>query len=299
MAGNVDLEKGESRQGEVDYSEFAFMSHPDYKPPIERTPTPMRSDTFHALMTPAVREKVFARYSKDKVFHDCTDELTDLEKEIRDNPTLGTTPQRDLILKESAQQMMDYRIEEAYQIRKSRMFWCCFLSNFFGLAMSLWGLSLTIIFEKYDPDMTLFYCSLILYIPAVVWFVYVYLPCKQERDRRRKMHQTIRVRKHYDRVRHSYYHGHDDSDEEEFAQFEKQMTRKGGRSSGSFSKDGARRSDRKASTSGRSSNQVVPTNPAAAPSGTARVPTRSSLKKDKAPERKASVQFALDSSGKK
>ena len=123
--------------------------------------------------------KVFAKYDKNTTMADLYgDRVTEIEKEIRENPTFGTTPQREQILNASTEQLRDYRIEEAYQLRKSRMFWCCFISNFFGLTLTFYSLSLTVIFEKFDPDQTLFIVSFIFYVPAVVWFIYVYLPCK-------------------------------------------------------------------------------------------------------------------------
>lgn len=195
-------------------------------PPVETEPTPARSDSFHSLMTRDVALKTFAFYNanaKKDVFHD---HFTDLEKQIMEEPTLGTTPQREIILGKSTEQIRDYREEEAFQLRKGRLFWCCFLSNFFGATLTIYSLSLTVIFEKYDENSTAFYCSFVLYVPAVVWFLYVYVPCtRRERERRRKISIARKVRNHYKQVRDSFFYGHEDSDEEEFKQFEKVFQR--------------------------------------------------------------------------
>ena len=191
---------------------------------IATEPTPERSDSFHSLMTPAVAKLVFKRYELkpgSDNFHDHYD--PDMEAPVYEEPTLGTTPQKELILQASMQQIKDYRDEEAYRLIKARLFYCCFFSNFFGMTLTLYALSETVLFQKYSPNKTAFYCSLVLYVPALVWFIYVFLPCKAERARRKKMQMAVRVRQHYERVRESIYFGHEDSDEEEFQNFEKEM----------------------------------------------------------------------------
>jgi hypothetical protein len=273
-----------------------IMNDPHYRPPIERMPTPARSDTFTALMTKEVMLRVFARYKENDVAPELIErKYTDLELDIMNNPTLGTTPQRELILQTSTEQIRDYRHEEAFQLWKTRMFNCCFVSNFFGITLMLYSISATVIFEKYDEDKTAFICSFIFYIPAVAWFVYVYLPCKTERERRKRMRLAIKLRNHQKKIRHSYFHGHDDSDEEDFAQAEKQLNkekRKLARGSGSFTNNG---SSRKAS--GKTS---IATGPGGLPGESRKTsvqlpkaPARSSLKVAPS-ERKASVQFKVD-----
>lgn len=271
------------------------------KPSVETEPTPNRSDSFYALMTKDVALKAFAFYdenAKKDVFHD---HFTDLEKQIMEEPTLGTTPQKDIIIGKSTEQIRDYREEEAFQLRKGRMFWCCFICNFFGLTLTIYSLSLTVLFERYDPNPTAFYCSFVLYLPAVIWFAYVFLPCtKRERERRQRMRVARTVRNHYKKVRDSYFHGHDDSDEEEFKVFEKQMKKSGGRNSGSFNTNTGSSVKKSIKTSVKTSVLINNSAGGATGGGNTRVsielpkaPARSSIKKVTG-EKKASVQFKID-----
>jgi hypothetical protein len=178
------------------------MNNPNYKPPVETEPTPLRSDTYHSLMTRDVAEKVFARYERGRVFDPYHDRpMTELEKEILENPTLGTTPQREVIIKGADQEMMDYRQEEAFNLRRSRLFYLCFFTSMFGVVLMLYALSATVLFEKYDENPLAFYCSFVLFVPGMVWIIYVYLPCKQERERRKRMARARKLREHLKTVR--------------------------------------------------------------------------------------------------
>jgi hypothetical protein len=299
------IKSGKRSKALVDDEYYSFMNNPNYKPPVETEPTPLRSDTYHSLMTRDVAEKVFARYERGRVFDPYHDRpMTELEKEILENPTLGTTPQREVIIKGADQEMMDYRQEEAFNLRRSRLFYLCFFTSMFGVVLMLYALSATVLFEKYDENPLAFYCSFVLFVPGMVWIIYVYLPCKQERERRKRMARARKLREHLKTVRQSYYYGHDDSDEEEFAQFDKQRAReerKNNRGSGSF-KDGSRKSTKVASINTGSSAKAQGTVAANAAMGGGRVslelpkaPARSSIKVAPS-EKKASVQFRIEGS---
>lgn len=292
---------------ETDDEYYTYMNDPNYKLRVETAPTPLRSDSFHSLMTREVAEKVFARYERKVIDPFFDRPMTDLEREILENPTLGTTPQRDLVIAASTQEIIDYRMEEAYKLRKSRLFYFCLFMNFFGAVLLLYSLSATVLFEKYDENQTAFYCSFIFFVPAVVWFIYVYLPCKKERERRRKIMRAFKLRNHLKKVRESHYFGHEDSDEEEFAEFDKQFNegqeqRKSTRGSGSFAtKDGGSRKSAKVSVHATPAGTIKPGAGVGAGTGRTSVelpkaPARSSIKVTPS-EKKASVQFKID--GKK
>jgi len=131
-----------------------------------------------------------------------------------DNPTLGTTPQREQIIQEMSQEIVDYRDDENFRWRKAFLFYTCFFSNFFGVTLSLYGLSLTVLFEQYDENIDVFYVSLIFYVPFLVWFAYVFLPGKKEADRRRRIHFARRKRRYYANLRHAHFHGHSEEDKD-------------------------------------------------------------------------------------
>eukprot|EP01032_Pedospumella_encystans_P008254 gene8254-9819_t len=269
-----------------------FEREKKYEPPVEREPTPFRSDSYHSLMTPEVAKLVFARYDKDikgtsKGF---IENPTDLERDIKENPTLGTTPEKELIITKATQMLTDFRIEERYRLRKARLFYCCIFCNVSGLTLTLYSLSLTVIFEQFDSNPAAFYCSLLFYIPALVWFAYVYLPLKKERERRKRIHLAVKIRKHYKNVQESYFYGHEDSDEEELNNAEKALAKNKSKMSGTFSKDGR--------SSSFNSSKVIPSNnnstnaPLRVSIEMPKAPARSSIKKVTG-EKKASVQFKL------
>lgn len=308
--GDIEAPAENPAQPEKD-DYYAYMNHPNYKPRVETEPTPLRSDTFHSLMKPEVAARVFARYERGKAIDPYQDRpMTELEKEIFDNPTLGTAPQKEQIVTASNQELMDYRQEEAFRLFKSRTFYFCFFMSMFGVLLMLYGLSATVIFERYDENPAAFYCSFVLFLPGVWWVIYAYFPCTQEEtERRRRMSRARRWRNHLKAVQKSYFFGHEDSDEEDFQKFEKKKAReerKSVRESGSFRSGDESRRSAKVST-------VVPVGgggtggggggKAAAgssvPAGRlsvelpSRAPVRSSLKIAPS-EKKASVQFKLD-----
>jgi hypothetical protein len=205
---------------------------PPYKEPTE--PTPERSDSYYHLMTLDLAKKVQSRYDANRLASGELDEKyvpkDEFEKAVlEEEPTLGTTAQREQIIAASVQATRDYREEEAHRLFKARFFYFCFFSNFLGMTLTLYSKSYTVLFERYDPNPTAFYCSLTLYLPTVLFVIYAYCPCKNERERRKRMDTARKIRTHYKYKAHSYYHGHEDSDEEEAESLAKEARKKGGK----------------------------------------------------------------------
>lgn len=99
-----------------------------------------------------------------------------------------------------------------FQMKKYALFTICFFSNICGLVVTLYSLSMTVLFDQYGVNETVFWISLIFYLPCLVWLRYICCPLGKERQHRRNVIWHRRLRDHFSRVRHNYYHGNENEE---------------------------------------------------------------------------------------
>ncbi|KAJ1397648.1 hypothetical protein B484DRAFT_458653 [Ochromonadaceae sp. CCMP2298] len=163
-----------------------------------------------------------AKKTRDEMFEKLTRAGIDPAKDMArihpsdfDIATLGTTPQAQQILERFNFEIEDLQDEQIFRKRKMRLFGCCFCSNIVGIVVLMWGMSWTVLFEKYDTSDTIVYISFAFYVPFIVWFCYLCAPCSEERAKRRRLWVARRRRAHFDRLRLAQYYGYVEEDKDE------------------------------------------------------------------------------------
>ena len=105
----------------------------------------------------------------------------DLEAQFQptnDRPYVAGPPQRDVIIEENFQTVLDVRIHERYQKKKWFYFTCCTLSNFAGIMLMLYSLAVTNEFADKNGEINYTYLgvSCCLFIPFVIWIRVTFFP---------------------------------------------------------------------------------------------------------------------------
>jgi hypothetical protein len=127
------------------------------------------------------------------------------------DPTIP--PQRRIILDHIAKDFSELDEDNSFYLLKARLFIIGILSACVGAVLTLYSLAQTVLFSMYQPNMTVFYVSMIFYIPIFYWFVRVFLPCPAEYRRRKMIHANRRKRAIVEKRRYNIYHGHDEFDD--------------------------------------------------------------------------------------
>lgn len=114
-------------------------------------------------------------------------------------------PHKDLILDEADDRVKAVEHEGQYQVKKWTYFSICILSNVVGVFVTLFSLGESNMFDSFEPNIILTYCSLIFYVPTLIWFRVIFFPGKKEsRWRQMVMYQRAWRRKVYYQQRRVY-----------------------------------------------------------------------------------------------
>lgn len=121
----------------------------------------------------------------------------------------NATPHKDLILGEANHRVQAVEYEGKYQVKKWWYFSCCIFCNIIGIFVTLFSLGKSNLFESFEPNIILTYCSAIFYVPTLIWLRVIFCPGKEESLWRRFiMQQRAWRRKVYHQQRRVYL-GHD------------------------------------------------------------------------------------------
>jgi hypothetical protein len=93
-------------------------------------------------------------------------------------------PEKDLIVDELADQLHSIGADKVLQVKKLKYLVFCSISNVIGILFTIWGLSLTVLFDHYEKNLTVFYCSFVFYIPFLVWLKVLLFPDLEEYKKR-------------------------------------------------------------------------------------------------------------------
>jgi hypothetical protein len=93
---------------------------------------------------------------------------------------------------------------------------CCNISNFIGIIFTLWGLGATKIFQAEGRNDIILYCSIIFYIPCLMWFRWLFLPTRKEREVRAYIRDRRIWRKAVEKKRKKIFLGMPEDSDEEF-----------------------------------------------------------------------------------
>ncbi len=87
-------------------------------------------------------------------------------------------PQREIIIEENFQSVVDIRIHEQYQKKKLAYFSLCALCNFAGIMLMLYALAVTNEFASKSDEINypLLGVSLVLFLPFFVWLKIILWP---------------------------------------------------------------------------------------------------------------------------
>lgn len=180
------------------------------------------------------------------------------------------------IVSSTAEEVRATQMDGQLQLKKWIYFVVCNVSNVIGVTLTLWGLGMTVVFEQFGRNDIIFYCSLIFYIPFVMWVRVLCFPGKAERERRKYIRDHRLWRKAVNETKRKRFLGiQDDSDEEFFP--ESKSTKAGGTNNNRSSKNmtSMKGSSVRGNSSlqlpdNRSSKAVVPLPVAAAPKAVTR-----------------------------
>ena len=151
-------------------------------------------------------------------------ELSDSEKNVVKLQTANDEkyiiivkpPQRELILNSMEENLADQRIDENYQRRKYCLWIFAFLCFLVGVFIVLFGQALTPLFSSYAPNIAITMISIVFFLPMMYWFVIIFLPCKEERARRRRMYRNKVERVYIDKMQKLHMAGDLDPPESEY-----------------------------------------------------------------------------------
>lgn len=130
--------------------------------------------------------------------------------------------QRELIVHTSTEQVSVVELDKALQLKKLRYTLCCTVCTLVGIVLALWGMSQTVIFEKFQPNDTLFGCSFLLFIPLGVCLRVFLCPGREEYERRQYIVERRNWRRQVSATRYKVYMGWD---KEEAAERERELLR--------------------------------------------------------------------------
>ncbi len=132
-------------------------------------------------------------------------------------------PEKELIMDEVADQLVSIRYDKDLQIKKLKYMVCCSISNVVAIILTLWGLSVTVVFDHYKKNLTMFYCSFIFYVPFLLWLRILFLPNYEEYRRRQYIVERRNWRERVKRVHFTTYMGWHDEKEETKEEREKRL----------------------------------------------------------------------------
>ncbi len=155
--------------------------------------------------------------------HNCRE---DLEAGVIDDSKYVFDPTRpaqtDIFCKQTEEELAAVHKDVRWQRKKFFYTVCCSCSVFAGLAMSLWGMALTLAFSGLKPNLIVFICSFALYIPCLIYVKFMCFPSKKEFHQRNDVAEHRYWRKKLFTTRYKVYMGYDEEERREAEQKKRQ-----------------------------------------------------------------------------
>eukprot|EP01039_Chlorochromonas_danica_P009975 gene9975-11027_t len=105
-------------------------------------------------------------------------------------------------------------LDKKLQVKKYLFFVVCMICNMVGVVLMLLGRGATPLFNRYQPDPTLFWSATVLYAPNFLFLKFLLLPSKSEGSLRRYIRQARRWREYVKREQRKVFLGQDREEEQ-------------------------------------------------------------------------------------
>lgn len=141
--------------------------------------SPMRRKIEKAISKASV--KVVNTFIEDTKLED-VDPVPEHIKNFEENYVFDPSARshKELILDEADDRVKAVEHEGQYQVKKWTYFSICIFSNIVGIFVTLFSLGKSDLFDSFEPNIILTYCSTIFYIPTLIWFKAIFFPGKKE-----------------------------------------------------------------------------------------------------------------------
>lgn len=141
--------------------------------------SPMRRKIEKAISKASV--KVVNTFIEDTKLED-VDPVPEHIKNFEENYVFDPSARshKELILDEANDRVQAVEHEGQYQVKKWTYFSLCIFSNIVGIFVTLFSLGKSHLFNSFEPNIVLTYCSTIFYVPTLIWFKVIFFPGKKE-----------------------------------------------------------------------------------------------------------------------
>jgi hypothetical protein len=131
-------------------------------------------------------------------------------------------PQKDLIIDHAEENVKAVEHEEAYQVKKWRYFALCSLCNIVGIFMVLYSLGATNLFNSFQKNLVITYCSILFFLPTFIWLKIVYFPDQDEYQWRQRILRMRAWRRRIYNTQRKVYLGRDLEEDPEMKRLEEE-----------------------------------------------------------------------------
>lgn len=128
---------------------------------------------------------------------------------IKPKPYVIGRPEKDKIIEQNFQNVMDIIVHERHQRNKWILFSTCTLCSFAGIMVILYALAITREFsgKNHSPNWKIFAGGCAMFFPFLFWLCFLFCPGRQERRRRNDIRARKRVRRKFEKLREDYFNG--------------------------------------------------------------------------------------------
>lgn len=120
---------------------------------------------------------------------------------------------KSMILDHANEHVDAIELDRKLQVKKYLFFVVCMICNMVGVVLMLLGKGATPLFNRYEPDPTLFWSATVLYAPNLLFLKFLLLPSKSEGSLRRYIRQARRWREYVKREQRKVFLGLDREEE--------------------------------------------------------------------------------------
>lgn len=102
----------------------------------------------------------------------------------------------EFVIKNIQHRLRTLILDEKYEVNKTLLFAIGILSAMVGLTLVFYGLNYSVFFEHLqNKNYIAVACGSLFFIPLVVWIVYIFIPSKKERRKRKLLHNERKERR--------------------------------------------------------------------------------------------------------
>jgi hypothetical protein len=123
--------------------------------------------------------------------------------------------EKELVIEEMNEHLEYVHADRGLQLTKWGYFVFAITCLLVGLTLTLWGLRQTILFDKFNVNMTMFYCSFVLYLPCFMFMKYICFPSFDEYQQRQEIIEKRHWRNRVKELQFFRYMGWKDTENDE------------------------------------------------------------------------------------